>query len=101
VLLPRQSIKVKEVPSSSLSSYLYTGFYTKILRQLIQSSSISLPPIKPYNPKGFKPSWFNSDLICAYHRTPGHDTEGCKALQSIVNNLLEESDLLLEEEEEQ
>ncbi|KAH9291153.1 hypothetical protein KI387_043658, partial [Taxus chinensis] len=94
------SVKVKEAPSSSLSSSLSTGFYTEILRQLIQSSSISLPPIKPYNPKGVKPTWFNSDLVCAYHRTPSHDTEGCKALQSVVNNLLEESDLLLEEEKQ-
>ncbi|KAH9320285.1 hypothetical protein KI387_022054, partial [Taxus chinensis] len=94
------SAKVKEAPSSSLSSSSSTGFYTEILHQLIQSSSISLPPIKPYNPKGVKPTWFNSDLICAYHRTPGHDTEGCKALQAVVNNLLEESDLLLEEEEQ-
>ncbi|KAH9328176.1 hypothetical protein KI387_000284, partial [Taxus chinensis] len=30
-----------------------------------------------------------------------HDTEGCKALQSVIRSLLEESDLLLEEEEEQ
>ncbi|KAH9311701.1 hypothetical protein KI387_026736, partial [Taxus chinensis] len=30
-----------------------------------------------------------------------HDTEGCKALQSVVNSLFEENDLLLEEEEEQ
>ncbi|KAH9306967.1 hypothetical protein KI387_011371, partial [Taxus chinensis] len=27
-------------------------------------------------------------------------TEGCKALQSVINSLLEESDLLLEEEEQ-
>ncbi|KAH9300280.1 hypothetical protein KI387_011863, partial [Taxus chinensis] len=93
------SIKVKEPSSSSLSSSSSTGFYTEILHQLIQSASITLPPIKPYNPKGVKPTWFNSDLICAYHRTPGHDTEGCKALQAVIKSLLEESDLLLEEEQ--
>ncbi|KAH9306122.1 hypothetical protein KI387_010526, partial [Taxus chinensis] len=47
-------------------------------------ATISLPPLRPYDPSKPRPIGYDESKICAYHRTPRHDIEGCKALKSIL-----------------
>ncbi|KAH9327515.1 hypothetical protein KI387_007693, partial [Taxus chinensis] len=61
--------------------------YAKILTNLLETSVITLPPLRPYDPLKPKPKGFDDTKICAYHRVPGHDVENCKALKTILIQL--------------
>ncbi|KAH9327801.1 hypothetical protein KI387_043735 [Taxus chinensis] len=72
------------IPSSPSDFDPLKGSYAKILVMLVENATISLPPLRPYDPSKPRPMGYDESKICTYHRTLGHDVEGCKALKTIL-----------------
>lgn len=84
-LMPTKDILVALPTGATIG--LHRDPPSAILRHLVESSCITLPPLKPYDPQTPKPSWFDDNLVCAYHQMPRHDTNSCKALRSLLHQL--------------
>lgn len=60
-----------------------------ILKKLLQNSVITLKYPKPYDPRQFKPSWWDDNTFCDYHHTKGHKTSSCRQLKNLVQDLID------------
>lgn len=67
-----------------------------ILKKLLQSNVIKLPEVKPYETTIFKPTWWNDNDFCEYHRTKGHKTSSCWTLKNLIQDLIEQGDMSME-----
>jgi hypothetical protein len=66
-----------------------------IMFQLVNKNMISLPPIKAPNPNKTLPRKFRSNSYFHYHQKNGHDREYCKHLKHLVQELIDNSRLLI------
>lgn len=59
-----------------------------MLKKLIQSNVITLQEPKAYDLGQFKPSWWDENALCDYHRSKGHKTSSCKQLRNLIQDLI-------------
>jgi hypothetical protein len=59
------------------------------MQNLIQASLITLPTYENYREPQVKPSWYNENHLCDFHKIKGHTTVGCMKLKNIIQDLIE------------
>lgn len=65
------------------------------MTQLLEQKIIILPPIKTPNPNKPLPLNFRLNAYCHYHEKNGHNTQHCKHLKPLVQDLIDSSWLLV------
>lgn len=66
------------------------------LKKLIQTNMIILPEIRVYEPGPFKPTWWNDNDFCDYHRTKGHKTASCYKFKNLVQDMIDQGDITID-----
>ena len=63
-------------------------------QQLLQNDYLHLPPIK--DEALTKPSWWDDNKYCEYHRTKGHKTTSCFQLKHAIQDLIDDGVVVLD-----
>lgn len=57
---------------------------------------ITLPEIRVYKPRPFKPNWWNDNDFCEYHGTKGHKTVSCYKLKNLIQDPIDQGDITVD-----
>jgi hypothetical protein len=60
-----------------------------VIQKLIQANLITLPTYENYREPQVKPSWYNENHLCDFHKIKGHTTARCMKLENLIQDLIE------------
>ena len=66
------------------------------MQKLIQANLITLPTYENYREPQVKPSWYNENHLCDFHKIKGHTTAGCMKLKNLIQDLIETKQIEVE-----
>jgi len=66
---------------------------SKNFQELYDNQMITLPKIRSKNSNAKRKQCYNEHEFCNYHRQRGHDTNTCKNLKHIIQDLIDNEDL--------
>lgn len=58
------------------------------LKTLLANKLITLPEARDFEPK-VKPTWWNDNHYCDFHRNKGHQTDDCQWLKHVIEDLID------------